>query len=182
MALFQIAEPGLSAAPHEHRLAVGIDLGTTNSIVATVPGSEPECIADEAGETLLPSVVRYQADGTVTVGREARSTRATTRRTRSRARSALIGRRREDLANLPRPSLRHRRRRRDARDPHRGGREEPGRSERRNPEVARRARRSAPGRRPRGGRHHGARLLRRRAASGDEGTRRASRTSTCSVF
>lgn len=101
MALFQIAEPGLSAAPHEHRLAVGIDLGTTNSIVATVRSGEPECIADEAGETLLPSVVRYQADGTVTVGREAREhARDDAKNTISSAKR-LIGRRREDLANLP---------------------------------------------------------------------------------
>ena len=49
MALFQIAEPGLSAAPHEHRLAVGIDLGTTNSLAATVKSGEPVVLADEAG-------------------------------------------------------------------------------------------------------------------------------------
>ena len=50
MALFQIAEPGLSAAPHEHRLAVGIDLGTTNSLAATVKSGEPVVLADEAGD------------------------------------------------------------------------------------------------------------------------------------
>ena len=65
MALFQIAEPGLSAAPHEHRLAVGIDLGTTNSLAATVKSGEPVVLADEVGRQLLPSVVRYLKDGSV---------------------------------------------------------------------------------------------------------------------
>ena len=69
--LMQIAEPGLSAAPHEERLAVGIDLGTTNSLVATVVNGSVEVIADEAGEKILPSVVRYKKDGTVAVGSEA---------------------------------------------------------------------------------------------------------------
>ncbi len=69
--LMQIAEPGLSAAPHEERLAVGIDLGTTNSLVATVVNGSVEVIADEAGEKLLPSVVRYKKDGMVAVGRDA---------------------------------------------------------------------------------------------------------------
>ena len=67
MALFQIAEPGLSAAPHEHRLAVGIDLGTTNSLVASVISGSTEVILDEGGAAILPSVVHYAADGTVTV-------------------------------------------------------------------------------------------------------------------
>ncbi|MFZ2627522.1 MAG: Fe-S protein assembly chaperone HscA [Rugosibacter sp.] len=59
MALLQIAEPGLSAAPHQHRLAVGIDLGTTNSLVASVFSGETAVIRDHAGNALLPSVVRY---------------------------------------------------------------------------------------------------------------------------
>ena len=61
MALLQIAEPGMSAAPHQHRLAVGIDLGTTNSLVASVLSGEAAVIRDAAGRALLPSVVRYQA-------------------------------------------------------------------------------------------------------------------------
>ena len=69
--LMQIAEPGLSAAPHEERLAVGIDLGTTNSLVATVVNGSVEVIADEVGDKILPSVVRYKKDGTVAVGSEA---------------------------------------------------------------------------------------------------------------
>jgi molecular chaperone HscA len=63
MALFQIAEPGESAAPHEHKLAIGIDLGTTNSLVATVRSGIAVCLNDEQGRPLLPSVVRYHADG-----------------------------------------------------------------------------------------------------------------------
>ena len=59
MALLQIAEPGMSAAPHQHRLAVGIDLGTTNSLVATVQSGSARCLPDEQGRATLPSVVRY---------------------------------------------------------------------------------------------------------------------------
>jgi molecular chaperone HscA len=61
MALLQIAEPGMSAAPHQHRLAVGIDLGTTNSLVASVLSGAATVIRDAEGRALLPSVVRYQA-------------------------------------------------------------------------------------------------------------------------
>ena len=68
MALLQIAEPGMSAAPHQHRLAVGIDLGTTNSLVATVRSGMSVVLHDENGRALLPSVVRYHADGTTDVG------------------------------------------------------------------------------------------------------------------
>ncbi|WP_199055256.1 Fe-S protein assembly chaperone HscA [Aquitalea sp. ASV15] len=71
MALLQIAEPGLSAAPHQHRLAVGIDLGTTNSLVATVRSGSATVLADAFGRSLLPSVVRYQEGGRVTVGHDA---------------------------------------------------------------------------------------------------------------
>lgn len=68
MALLQIAEPGLSAAPHQHRLAVGIDLGTTNSLVATVRSGAAGVLPDEHGRSLLPSVVRYLDGGDVAVG------------------------------------------------------------------------------------------------------------------
>jgi molecular chaperone HscA len=71
MALLQIAEPGMSSAPHQHRLAAGIDLGTTNSLVATVRHGLPEAIADEQGRPLLPSVVRLLPDGSCEVGFEA---------------------------------------------------------------------------------------------------------------
>jgi len=63
MALLQISEPGLSAAPHQRRLAAGIDLGTTNSLVATVRSGQAETLADRQGRHLLPSVVHYQAEG-----------------------------------------------------------------------------------------------------------------------
>ncbi len=71
MALLQIAEPGMSSEPHQHRLAIGIDLGTTNSLVATVRHELAEAIADEQGRVLLPSVVRLLADGTSEVGQPA---------------------------------------------------------------------------------------------------------------
>ena len=63
MALFQIAEPGESAAPHEHKRAIGIDLGTTNSLVATVRSGMAVCLNDEHGRSLLPSAVRYLDNG-----------------------------------------------------------------------------------------------------------------------
>ena len=71
MALLQISEPGMSTAPHQHRLAVGIDLGTTNSLVATVRSGIPEVLSDEDGRALLPSVVRYLANGNAHIGRKA---------------------------------------------------------------------------------------------------------------
>lgn len=71
MALLQIAEPGQSAAPHERKLAVGIDLGTTNSLVATVRSGEVQTLPDAQGDHLLPSVVRYMADQPALVGRQA---------------------------------------------------------------------------------------------------------------
>ncbi|WOT06407.1 Fe-S protein assembly chaperone HscA [Shewanella youngdeokensis] len=70
MALLQIAEPGQTAAPHQHRLAVGIDLGTTNSLVAAVRSGVASTLADENDLHSLPSVVRYTQDA-VFVGREA---------------------------------------------------------------------------------------------------------------
>ena len=68
MALLQISEPGMSATPHQHRLAVGIDLGTTNSLVATVRSGMSTVLHDEHGHALLPSIVRYLPDGQVEVG------------------------------------------------------------------------------------------------------------------
>ncbi len=77
MALLQIAEPGESTAPHQHRLAVGIDLGTTNSLVATVRSGSPVVLPDESGNVILPSVVHYSRNDdsgkcTVVVGDAAR--------------------------------------------------------------------------------------------------------------
>jgi molecular chaperone HscA len=65
MALLQIAEPGQSAVPHQHRLAAGIDLGTTNSLIASVQSAVPKALVDEAGQILLPSVVRYASNDEV---------------------------------------------------------------------------------------------------------------------
>lgn len=70
MALLQIAEPGQMAAPHQHRLAAGIDLGTTNSLVAAVRSGEASTLADEQGRHSLPSVVHYGEQG-VRVGHDA---------------------------------------------------------------------------------------------------------------
>ena len=76
MALMQIAEPGQSAAPHQHRLAAGIDLGTTHSLIATVQSAVARALPDEDGALLLPSVVRYGAQGVADVGRAAQARQA----------------------------------------------------------------------------------------------------------
>ncbi|MCO5398196.1 Fe-S protein assembly chaperone HscA [Ralstonia soli] len=73
MALLQISEPGESPAPHQRRLAVGIDLGTTNSLVASVRSSVPEVLPDDQGRPLLPSVVRYLAAGGAHIGYKAQA-------------------------------------------------------------------------------------------------------------
>ena len=76
MALLQISEPGQSPVPHQRKLAVGIDLGTTHSLVAAVRNSVPEVLCDEQGRALLPSVVRYAASEPVDVGYGARAEQA----------------------------------------------------------------------------------------------------------
>ena len=68
MALLQISEPGQSTNPHEHRLAAGIDLGTTNSLVATVRSGKASVLPDEEGRSLLPSVVRFREKGDTQIG------------------------------------------------------------------------------------------------------------------
>jgi molecular chaperone HscA len=73
MSLLQITEPGQSTAPHQHRYAAGIDLGTTNSLVASVRSGVAETLPDTEGRHLLPSVVRYLDDGQRVVGSEARA-------------------------------------------------------------------------------------------------------------
>ena len=72
MALLQISEPGMAPAPHQRRVAVGIDLGTTNSLVAAVRNSVAEVLPDEDGHYLLPSVVRYLEKGGRRIGRVAK--------------------------------------------------------------------------------------------------------------
>lgn len=71
MALLQIAEPGRSAAPHQHKLAVGIDLGTTNSLLATVRNGQAEILTDEQQRPLVPSIVHFGSNQQITVGYEA---------------------------------------------------------------------------------------------------------------
>ena len=72
MALLQIAEPGQSSAPHEHKLAAGIDLGTTNSLVASVRSGDAKTLTDDQGRSILPSVVNYAQD-TALVGYDAKA-------------------------------------------------------------------------------------------------------------
>ncbi|GHT95836.1 chaperone protein HscA [Betaproteobacteria bacterium] len=100
MTLFQISEPGESAAPHQHRLAVGIDLGTTNSLVATVKSGMAVVLNDTEGRSLLPSVVRYRADGTVEVGYAAMRWRAIDPRNTVASVKRFMGRGRQDIAHV----------------------------------------------------------------------------------
>jgi len=71
MALIQISEPGQATKPHERKLAAGIDLGTTNSLVASVRSGQTSILPDSNGDELLPSIVHYAQDGTIHVGKEA---------------------------------------------------------------------------------------------------------------
>ncbi|MDR1889366.1 MAG: Fe-S protein assembly chaperone HscA [Zoogloeaceae bacterium] len=100
MTLFQISEPGESAAPHQHRLAVGIDLGTTNSLVATVKSGMAVVLNDTEGRPLLPSVVRYRADGAVEVGYAAMRWRALDPRNTVASVKRFMGRGRQDIAHV----------------------------------------------------------------------------------
>ena len=76
MALLQISEPGQSPNPHQRRIAVGIDLGTTHSLVAAVRNGVAECLPDAQGRVILPSVVRYLEDGGRQIGFEAQAAQA----------------------------------------------------------------------------------------------------------
>jgi molecular chaperone HscA len=76
MALLQISEPGQSPNPHERRIAVGIDLGTTHSLVAAVRHGVAECLPDEQGHVILPSAVRYLPEGRRQIGAEALAAQA----------------------------------------------------------------------------------------------------------
>ena len=103
MALLQIAEPNMSAAPHQHRLAAGIDLGTTNSLVASVKSGSAVCLADEDGNTSLPSVVRYLGNGETVVGKAALAAQKTDPQNTVSSAKRLIGRTLSeiDTAHLP---------------------------------------------------------------------------------
>jgi molecular chaperone HscA len=104
MALLQISEPGMSTAPHQHRLAVGIDLGTTNSLVATVRSSIPEVLSDEDGRALLPSIVRYLPNGHANIGYKAQAHRTTDPKNTIVSVKRFMGRGLKDIAhaeNMP---------------------------------------------------------------------------------
>ena len=73
MALLQISEPGQSPDPHARRIAVGIDLGTTHSLVAAVRHGVPECLPDGQGRVILPSIVRYMGEGRRQIGHDAQA-------------------------------------------------------------------------------------------------------------
>jgi len=100
MALMQISEPGMSAAPHEHRLAAGIDLGTTNSLIATVRSGVAEVLPDEEGAFLLPSVVRYFADQPVSIGEKASTASSDDPYNTIASVKRLMGRSPDEMQNL----------------------------------------------------------------------------------
>ena len=100
MALLQISEPNESTAPHQHRHAVGIDLGTTNSLVATVRHGFPEVLRDEQNRALLPSVVHYGAT-TTTVGDDAKAQQTNDPRNTIASVKRLMGRGYADARQLP---------------------------------------------------------------------------------
>jgi molecular chaperone HscA len=99
MALLQIAEPGQAQAPHQHRLSAGIDLGTTNSLVATVRSSQAETLPDDQGRHLLPSVVQYRESG-ILVGYEAKQSEVDDPLNTISSAKRLIGRGLEDIKIL----------------------------------------------------------------------------------
>ena len=99
MALLQIAEPGHSPQPHQRRLAVGIDLGTTNSLVATVRSGLAASLPDAVGQVILPSAVRYHAVGTE-VGASAKAAAAADPFNTVLSVKRLMGRGLEDVKQL----------------------------------------------------------------------------------
>lgn len=106
MALLSIAEPGQSQIPHRHRLAVGIDLGTTNSVVAAVRDGSATVLPDEDGMRLLPSVVQYFGDGRIDVGHEAKRNQAADPFNTLASVKRLMGRGLADLAEPQRRAYR----------------------------------------------------------------------------
>lgn len=99
MALLQISEPGQSSAPHEHRYAAGIDLGTTNSLVASVRSGSAECLPDRLGNQILPSVVHY-AEGHTVIGIEAQQLQHSDPLNSIASVKRLMGRGIEDVCQL----------------------------------------------------------------------------------
>jgi molecular chaperone HscA len=99
MALLQISEPGQSPDPHQRRIAVGIDLGTTHSLVAAVRSGVAECLPDAQGRVLLPSVVRYLDDGGRQIGYEAVAAQARDARNTIVSAKRFMGRSLADIAD-----------------------------------------------------------------------------------
>ncbi|MBL8315240.1 MAG: Fe-S protein assembly chaperone HscA [Rubrivivax sp.] len=102
MALLQISEPGQAPDPHQRRVAVGIDLGTTHSLVAAVRHGVAECLPDDQGRVLLPSVVRYLGGGRRQIGEEARAAQAEDAENTIVSVKRFMGRVRADLSGLDR--------------------------------------------------------------------------------
>ncbi|MEY4592531.1 MAG: Fe-S protein assembly chaperone HscA [Pseudomonadota bacterium] len=100
MALFQISEPGESPVPHQQKLAVGIDLGTTNSLLATVRSGMSVVINDDAGRPLLPSIVRYLPDGKTEVGYDAQAQQSVDPKNTVVSAKRFMGRGLKDIAHL----------------------------------------------------------------------------------
>lgn len=98
MALLQISEPGQSPDPHQRRIAVGIDLGTTHSLVAAVRNGVSECLPDAQGRVLLPSVVRYLANGGRQIGYDAVAAQAQDARNTIASAKRFMGRGLKDVA------------------------------------------------------------------------------------
>ncbi len=102
MALLQIAEPGQSSAPHQHRLAAGIDLGTTNSLIASVRSGVAETLPDEQGAHILPSVVRYlEAEEAPVVGQSAREAAVEDPLNTLASVKRIIGKSADELSTIP---------------------------------------------------------------------------------
>jgi len=102
MALLQISEPGQSPDPHQRRIAVGIDLGTTHSLVAAVRNGVAECLPDDQGRVLLPSVVRYLEGGGRQIGHDAVAHQAQDARNTIASAKRLMGRGLADVADAAR--------------------------------------------------------------------------------
>ena len=102
MALLQISEPGQAPDPHQRRLAVGIDLGTTHSLVAAVRSGVAECLADDSGRVLLPSVVRYLEPGRRQIGHAAQAAQADDPENTVVSVKRFMGRRLADVAGSAR--------------------------------------------------------------------------------
>ena len=113
MSLLQISEPGLSPDPHMRRIAVGIDLGTTHSLVAAVRHGVAECLPDAQGQTLLPSAVRYLGGGRRAIGADALAAQAedpldtivSVKRMMGRALEDVVGRERLPYRFVDRPGM-----------------------------------------------------------------------------